>query len=195
VPPHSLRNWTVTEQSRAAAYCRQPASTATPGIKPRWDPWPYMYLFNVKTFGFFSSFVVPPLTKREGLDFFFIKTELLYLWRGLHSLDMDRIKRSLCPILLRRSVNSVIARQWSRYGHTKKNSYVIVTSLAAWRADCCLATSRAEHSQFYCCVRVFSREVRCLAIHVTIVWQVAQSIKIWNEKTSRNAVNNRTSDT
>jgi hypothetical protein len=30
------------EQSRALAYCRQTASTATLGIEPRWDPWPYI---------------------------------------------------------------------------------------------------------------------------------------------------------
>jgi hypothetical protein len=30
------------EQSRAVAYCRQPATTVTLGIEPRWDPWPYI---------------------------------------------------------------------------------------------------------------------------------------------------------
>jgi hypothetical protein len=30
------------EQSRAVAYCRQPASTVTLGIEPRGDPWPYI---------------------------------------------------------------------------------------------------------------------------------------------------------
>jgi hypothetical protein len=30
------------EQSRAEAYCRQSAGTVTPGIRPRWDPWPYI---------------------------------------------------------------------------------------------------------------------------------------------------------
>jgi hypothetical protein len=29
-------------QSRAVAYCRHPASTVTPVIEPRWDPWPYI---------------------------------------------------------------------------------------------------------------------------------------------------------
>jgi hypothetical protein len=65
------------EQSKAVAYCRQPASTATLGIEPRWDPWP-IYLFSVKTFVVFS-FVVPPLIKREGLDFFIIGVSLLHL--------------------------------------------------------------------------------------------------------------------
>jgi hypothetical protein len=32
----------LAEQSRAVAYCRQPASMITPGIEPRWDPWPYI---------------------------------------------------------------------------------------------------------------------------------------------------------
>jgi hypothetical protein len=30
------------QQSRAVAYCWQPASTVTLGIEPRWDPWPYI---------------------------------------------------------------------------------------------------------------------------------------------------------
>jgi hypothetical protein len=30
------------EQSGAVAYCREPASTVTLGIEPRWDPWPYI---------------------------------------------------------------------------------------------------------------------------------------------------------
>jgi hypothetical protein len=37
-----------------------------------------IYLFSVKTF-VFSSFVVPPLIKREGLDFFVIGVPLLHL--------------------------------------------------------------------------------------------------------------------
>jgi hypothetical protein len=34
---------TRAEQSRAVAYCRQPASTVTLGIEPRWDPWPSIW--------------------------------------------------------------------------------------------------------------------------------------------------------
>jgi hypothetical protein len=60
-------------QSRAVAYCRQPASTVTLGIELRWDPWP------VSRHLFFSSFVVPPLIKREGLGFFIIGVPLLHL--------------------------------------------------------------------------------------------------------------------
>jgi hypothetical protein len=55
----ALINWLLAEQSRAehraVAYCRQPASTVTPGIEPRWDPWPYicsmsrlLYFFSVE---------------------------------------------------------------------------------------------------------------------------------------------------
>jgi hypothetical protein len=33
---------TRAEQSRAVAYCRQPASTVTLGIEPRWNLWPYI---------------------------------------------------------------------------------------------------------------------------------------------------------
>jgi hypothetical protein len=70
MPPHSLRNWNVkAEQSRAVAYCRQPASKVTPGIEPRWDPWPY--ICSVSRLLFFSSFVVPSLIKREGFGFSF----------------------------------------------------------------------------------------------------------------------------
>jgi hypothetical protein len=44
-----------SQQSRAVAYCRQPASTVTLGIKPRWDPSPYIYSVS----RLFFSFVVP----------------------------------------------------------------------------------------------------------------------------------------
>jgi hypothetical protein len=56
-------------QSRAVAYCRRPASTVTPGIEPRWDPWPY--ICSMSRLCSPPSFVVPPLIKREGLDFFY----------------------------------------------------------------------------------------------------------------------------
>jgi hypothetical protein len=40
-------------QSRAGAYCRQSAGTVTPGIGPRWDPWPYIYyLYDNYVFSF-----------------------------------------------------------------------------------------------------------------------------------------------
>jgi hypothetical protein len=73
-PPHGL-NW-ITEQSRAVPYCRQPASTVTPGIELRWDPWPYICSVSRLVF---SSFVVPPLIKMEGLGFFIIGVPLLHL--------------------------------------------------------------------------------------------------------------------
>jgi hypothetical protein len=38
----SLTLHSRAEQSRAEAYCRQSAGTVTPGIGPRWDPWPYI---------------------------------------------------------------------------------------------------------------------------------------------------------
>jgi hypothetical protein len=56
------------EQSRAVAYCRQPASTVTLGIEPHWDPWPY--ICSVSRNLFFFVVVVPPLIKKEGLGFF-----------------------------------------------------------------------------------------------------------------------------
>jgi hypothetical protein len=75
VPEMSLASATsfsllTTVQSRAVAYWRQPAITVTPGIEPRWDPWPY--ICSVSRLLFFSSFVVPPLINREGLGFFII---------------------------------------------------------------------------------------------------------------------------
>jgi hypothetical protein len=66
----------LAEQSSAVAYCRQPASTVTPGIEPCWDPWPYIYSTSRLLF---FSFVVPPLIKREGLDVFIIGVPLLHL--------------------------------------------------------------------------------------------------------------------
>jgi hypothetical protein len=42
------------ERSRPEAYCRQSAGTVTPGIGPRWDPWPYIYyLYDNYVFFFF----------------------------------------------------------------------------------------------------------------------------------------------
>jgi hypothetical protein len=38
----SASSYCLTEQSRAETYCRQSAGTVTPGIGPRWDPWPYI---------------------------------------------------------------------------------------------------------------------------------------------------------
>jgi hypothetical protein len=61
-------SWSRAELSRAVAYCRQPASMVTPSIEPHWDPWPYNCSMSRLLF-FFSSFIVPPLIKREGLDF------------------------------------------------------------------------------------------------------------------------------
>jgi hypothetical protein len=56
------------EQGRTVTYCRNPSSTVTPGIEPRWDPWPC--IFQCQDLWFFSYFVVPPLIKRKGLDFY-----------------------------------------------------------------------------------------------------------------------------
>jgi hypothetical protein len=65
------------EQNRAVAYCQQPASTVTPGIEPHWDPWPYICSMS-RLFFSFPSFVVTPLIKREGLDFFFYDFTTVY---------------------------------------------------------------------------------------------------------------------
>jgi hypothetical protein len=71
-------NPSKTEQSRAVAYCRQPASTVTAGIEPRWDPWPYICSMSRLLF-FFPSFVVPPLIKKRGWTFFIIGVTLLHV--------------------------------------------------------------------------------------------------------------------
>jgi hypothetical protein len=64
---HTGMNW--TEQSRAVVYCRQPASTVTLGIEPRWDPWPYICSVSRLLF-FFFFFRCSSFDKREGLGFF-----------------------------------------------------------------------------------------------------------------------------
>jgi hypothetical protein len=42
------------------AYCRQPAGTLTPGIGPRWDPWPYICSMSRTLFCFVFPLVDPP---------------------------------------------------------------------------------------------------------------------------------------
>jgi hypothetical protein len=54
------------QQSRAEAYCRQPASMVTIGIELRWDPWPY--ICSVSRLWFFCSFILP-LIKGRGWAF------------------------------------------------------------------------------------------------------------------------------
>jgi hypothetical protein len=47
------------EQSRAVAYCRQPASTVTLGIEPRWVPWPYICSVSRLLFFLLLSLFLP----------------------------------------------------------------------------------------------------------------------------------------
>jgi hypothetical protein len=56
------------EQSRAVAYCRQPASTVTPGIEPRWDPW--LCICSVSRLLFFSFFLCSSFDKKGGVGLF-----------------------------------------------------------------------------------------------------------------------------
>jgi hypothetical protein len=67
-PP--LQNSTGSSETKAVAeaYCRQPAGTLTPGIRPRWDPWPYIFQMS-RTFVSFS-FRWSSLLIKEGLVFF-----------------------------------------------------------------------------------------------------------------------------
>jgi hypothetical protein len=71
--------YSVAEQSRA-----EQSSSLLPAISQHGHSWHraplgpiVIYLFSVKTF--FSSFVVPPLIKSEGLGFFIIGVPLLHL--------------------------------------------------------------------------------------------------------------------
>jgi hypothetical protein len=40
--------------AEAEAYCRQRSGTLTPGIGPRWDPWPYICSMSRPSFFFLS---------------------------------------------------------------------------------------------------------------------------------------------
>jgi hypothetical protein len=53
---------------------------------------------------------------------------------------------------------------------TQKPSYIIFTSLAAWRADCCLATSNNIRNSIVACVYSVAKCLsgRCLAICILI---------------------------
>jgi hypothetical protein len=76
-PSHYIPNW----QSRPEAYCRQSAGTITPGIGPRWDPWPY-FSFGFSPLFFFLSSLVLLKDKRSGWSFlfeFFSGVHLLHL--------------------------------------------------------------------------------------------------------------------
>jgi hypothetical protein len=57
------------EQSRAVTYCWQPASTVTPGIEPRWDPWPY--ICSVSRLLFFFSFCCSSFDKKGRVGLFY----------------------------------------------------------------------------------------------------------------------------
>jgi hypothetical protein len=59
-------------KAEAEAYCRQPAGTLTPGIGPRWDPWPYICSMSRPLFCFVFPFVDPPYWQRKGWSFIYI---------------------------------------------------------------------------------------------------------------------------
>jgi hypothetical protein len=104
-----LKLKTCSEQSRAVAYWRQPASTVTLGFEPRWDPWPY--ICSVSRLSFFSSFFVPPLIKGRGWAFFVFGVpllHLLYLWLSLYSLPNDHTENT-APIVETCAPNYCIA--------------------------------------------------------------------------------------
>jgi hypothetical protein len=66
--------WQLTNswlQSRAVAFCRQPASTVTPGIEPRRDPWPYICSMS-RLLLFFSFFRCSAFDKKGRVGLFFI---------------------------------------------------------------------------------------------------------------------------
>jgi hypothetical protein len=57
------------EQSRAVAYCRQPASTVTLGTEPLWDPW--TYICSVSRLLFFFFFRCSSFDKKGGVGLFY----------------------------------------------------------------------------------------------------------------------------
>jgi hypothetical protein len=50
----------TSAEAEAEVYCRKPAGTLTPGIGPRWDPWPYICSMSRALFCFVFPFVDPP---------------------------------------------------------------------------------------------------------------------------------------
>jgi hypothetical protein len=56
-------------QSRSIAYYRQPASTVTPGIESRWDPWPY--ICSISRLLFLSFFRCSSFDKKGGVGLFY----------------------------------------------------------------------------------------------------------------------------
>jgi hypothetical protein len=73
-------------QSRAEAYCRQSAGTVTPGIGPRWDPWPYIY-FLYDNYIFSFSCGAPSLTRgRVWLLYMLLAlASAIFLWSTFNS--------------------------------------------------------------------------------------------------------------
>jgi hypothetical protein len=74
-------------EAEAEAYCRQPAGTVTPGIGPRWDPWPCICSMSRDLFCF--SYCWSSLLIKEGLVFYIyiewclLTTPYLYISRIL----------------------------------------------------------------------------------------------------------------
>jgi hypothetical protein len=86
--------------AEAEAYCRQAAGTLTPGIRPRWDPWPYICSVSRPLF---FSFRCSSLLIKEGLVFLYIDwcslTTPLHsagLGSSLYSLGADPTESTAC---------------------------------------------------------------------------------------------------
>jgi hypothetical protein len=76
VAPLMLRLWSAPLicpylQNRAVAYCRQPASTVTLGIDPRWDPWPYTVFVQCQDFCLFFFFRCSSVDKKGRVGLFY----------------------------------------------------------------------------------------------------------------------------
>jgi hypothetical protein len=65
--------------TEAETYCRQPAGTLTPGIAPRWDPWPYI---QCQDLCFFFPLVDPRIEK-GGVGLFIYKYRLVFTYYTL----------------------------------------------------------------------------------------------------------------
>jgi hypothetical protein len=122
----------------------------------------------------FNSWHLHIFTLRNLTANFWLSTHSLRNWTvsavGLqHNSSARTPRKTLAPLLRIRLLSCCIVV--SCHGtDPQKTSHVIVTSLADWRPDCCLATSNNIRNSIVACVYSVARclSVRCLAIHVTL---------------------------
>jgi hypothetical protein len=116
-----LKSKSKLEQSRALAYCRQPASTVTPGIEPRWDPWPYISSTVVSHTRL--QFVASARTVwKTRLSTILLLRRYSFTCLPFRCLAMDVFSNSAVPAFISR-INNILscARDWTIY----LNSYTL----------------------------------------------------------------------